>query len=97
MYLLRIKAAFGHRRLDQISRHQIQTFRPGLTEEGLAPQPCDCTSWSFAIRSTRPRVGHAGRRPILPARIPLPPLDNKVEHLLSDAQLQCLLDVLRSG
>ncbi len=31
------EAAFGHQRLDLSTRHQIQSFLAGLTEEGLAP------------------------------------------------------------
>jgi integrase len=96
MYLLRIKAAFGHRRLDQISRHQIQTFLAGLTEEGLAPATVrlHLVVIRYSLNLAREWGMLDGDNPA--ARIPLPPLDNKVEHLLSDAQLQCLLDVLRT-
>jgi integrase len=96
LYLLRIKAAFGHRRLDQISRHQIQTFLAGLTEEGLAPATVrlHLVVLRYSLNLAREWGMLDGDNPA--GRIPLPPIDNTVEHLLDDAQLARLVDVLRS-
>jgi integrase len=40
-YRLRLKAAFGHKRLNQITRREIQLFHSGLRDEGLAPATCN--------------------------------------------------------
>jgi len=40
-YRLRLKAAFGHKRLNQIKRREIQLFHSGLHAEGLAPATCN--------------------------------------------------------
>jgi integrase len=96
LYRLRIKAAFGHRRLDQITRHQIQLFLAALTEEGLAPATVrlHLVVIRYSLNLAREWGMLEGDNPA--SRIPLPPLDNKVEHLLDDAQLKRLLEVLRS-
>jgi len=36
LFRLRIKEAFGSKRLNQITRHQIQTFHSSLAAQGLA-------------------------------------------------------------
>ena len=36
LYRLRIKAVFGGKRLNQITRHQLQSFHSSLAAEGLA-------------------------------------------------------------
>jgi integrase len=38
---LRLKAAFGHKRLNQIRRREIQLFHSSLHAEGLAPATCN--------------------------------------------------------
>lgn len=40
-YRLRLKDAFGHKRLNQISRREIQLFHSSLRDEGLAPATCN--------------------------------------------------------
>jgi len=40
-YDLRLKQAFGHMRLDQIKRHEIQSFHAALPDEGLSPAYSD--------------------------------------------------------
>ena len=96
LYLLRIKAAFGHRRLDQITRHQIQTFLAGLTEEGLAAATVrlHLVVIRYSLNLAREWGMLDGDNQA--SRIPLPPIDNMVEHLLDDAQLERLVDVLRT-
>jgi integrase len=96
LYRLRIKKVFGHCRLDQISRQQIQSFHTGLLEEGLAPATCD-----HHIKLMKHALNLAIDWQLLhdknPAsRVPLFSVDNKVEHYLDDAQLERLLTVLHS-
>jgi hypothetical protein len=40
-FRLRLKAAFGHKRLNQITRREIQLFHSRLRDEGLAPATCN--------------------------------------------------------
>lgn len=96
LYRLRIKNVFGHCRLDQISRQQIQSFHTSLLEEGLAPATCD-----HHIKLMKHALNLAidwqllhDRNPA--SRVPLFGVDNKVEHYLDDAQLERLLKVLHS-
>jgi integrase len=96
LYTLRIKEVFGHKRLNQITRQQIQSFHTELLTSGLAPATCDhhvklikhalnlAVDWGLLIEKN-------------PAsRIPLFNRDNKVEHYLDDEQLEKLLGVLRT-
>jgi len=41
MYDLRLKDAFGNKRLDQIKRHEISAWHVGLREDGLSPAYSD--------------------------------------------------------
>ncbi len=41
LYKLRIKGVFGDKRLNQITRQQIQSFHTDLLAKGLAPATCD--------------------------------------------------------
>ncbi len=96
LYTLRIKGAFGNKRLNQITRLQLQSFHSSLLESGLAPATCDhhlklikhalnlATDWGMLTE----------KNPA--ARIPLFNHDNKVEHYLDDVQLDKLLTVLRT-
>jgi len=96
LYRLRIKSAFGDRRLNDISRHQVQTFLAGLTEEGLKPATVrlHLVLLRYSINLAREWRMLDGDNPA--SRIPLPPIDNKVEHYLDEAELQRLLHVLRT-
>jgi len=95
LYRLRIKGVFGGRRLDQITRHQVQAFQTALAEEGLAP-----ATVNHHIKVLRSSLNLArqwgmleGENPA--ARVRMLHEDNKVEHYLDEAELQRLLDVLR--
>lgn len=95
MFRLRIKKVFGQKKLNQITRQQVQAFHTALKEEGLAAATCNhhikllkhC--FNLAID-----WGYAETNPIM--RIKLFHEDNKVEHYLSDEQLAGLLHVLRT-
>lgn len=95
LYRLRIKAVFGQKRLNQITRQQVQQFHTALKEEGLAAATCNhhikllkhC--FNLAID-----WGYLDINPV--SRVPLFHEDNKVEHYLSDEELESLLHVLRT-
>ena len=96
LYRIRIKDVFGAKRLNQISRQQIQSFHTALLAEGLSPASCDhhiklikhslnlAIDWSL-LAEKNPASG-----------VPLFNRDNKVEHYLDEDQLRKLLSVLRT-
>ena len=96
IYRLRLKAAFGGKRLNQITRHQVQSFHSALAAEGLA-----AATANHHLKVLRSSLNLArqwgmleGENPA--ARIPMLHEDNKVEHYLDEAELQRLLHVLRT-
>ena len=96
LYTLRIKAVFGSKRLNQITRQQIQSFHTDLLAQGLAPATCD-----HHIKLIKHALNLAVDWALLTeknpaARIPLFNRDNKVEHYLDEDQLEKLLAVLRT-
>ena len=95
LFRLRIQAKFGDKKLDAITRQEIQTFHTALLAEGLAPASCD-----HHVKLIRQSLNLAVEWDMLeknPAsKVPLFNVDNKVEHYLDDEQLQRLLTVLRS-
>jgi integrase len=96
LYTLRIKDVFGYKRLNQITRQQIQSFHTNLLAQGLAPATCD-----HHIKLMKHAFNLAIDWGLLTeknpaARIPLFNRDNKVEHYLDETQLETLLTVLRT-
>ena len=95
LYRLRISAKFGHKRLNEVTRQQIQTFHSEVLAEGLAPSSANhhlklikrCLSlaiqWDFVERNAA-------------SRIPMFPEDNKIERYMNDVQLANFLEVLRT-
>jgi integrase len=95
-YRLRLKAAFGHKQLNQITRREVQLFHSSLHDEGLAPATCNhylklikralnlAIQWEV-ITGPNPAVGIQQFREM-----------NEVENYLDDLQLQKLLEVLRT-
>lgn len=95
LYRLRIKGAFGHKRLNEITRQQIQALHSAVLAEGLSPASADhhvkllrqalnlAVEWSLVEKN--PAAG-----------VPLFNVANQVEHYLDDAELERLLDVLRT-
>jgi integrase len=95
-YRLRLKAAFGHKRLNQISHRDIQLFHSSLHAEGLAPATCNhylkllkrafnlAIQWEI-VDMKNPAVGIQQYREL-----------NLVENYMDDAQLRRLLTVLRT-
>ncbi len=95
LFRLRIEAKFGDRRLNQLTRQQIQTFHTSLLDTGLSPATAD-----HHVKLIRRMLNLAVDWEMLDknpaAGVPLFMVDNKVEHYVDDAQLQSLLTVLRT-
>ncbi len=96
LYRLRIKKVFGHVRLNQISRQQIQSFHTDLLDEGLAPATCDhhIKLLKHALNLAIDWELLTEKNPV--SRVPLFAVDNKVEHYLDDGELEKLLTVLHT-
>jgi site-specific recombinase XerD len=95
LYRLRIKAVFGSKRLNQITRLQIQNFHSGLVAEGLA-----AATANHHIKLIRHMLNLSIEWQMLdknPAsRIHMFEEDNQEERYMNDAQLGNLLEVLRT-
>jgi len=96
LYRLRISAAFGQRRLNDVSRLQIQKFHAKLMNEGLAPATAN-----HHIKLIRRMLNLAIEWDVItgpnPAsRISMFAEDNQIERYMDDAELQRLLEVLRT-
>lgn len=95
LYRLRVADIFGTKRLNQITRQQIQTFSSKLIAEGLAPATVNHhqklirhmlnVAQSWLMIDSNPA-----------SRIPMFVEDNKKERYLTEAELARLLEVLRT-
>ncbi|MEI2614298.1 MAG: tyrosine-type recombinase/integrase [Methylotenera sp.] len=95
LYRLRIKAAFGNKRLNQVTRLQIQTFHSGLLDEKLAPATANhhaklirhmlnlAVEWNMLEKNPASRI-HMFEE------------DNKEERYMNDEQLGNLMEVLKT-
>lgn len=95
LYRLRIKAVFGSKRLNQVSRLQIQTFHSGLLDENLAPATANhhaklirhmlnlAVEWNMLEKNPASRIHMFDE-------------DNKEERYMNDEQLGNLMEVLRT-
>jgi integrase len=95
LFRLRIESVFGNRRLDQITRQQIQSFHTALAAEGLA-----AATANHHVKLLKHSLNLAvdwGMLESNPAkRIPMLHEDNKIERYMDDAELGRLLEVLRT-
>ena len=95
LYRNRLKAAFGDKRLNQITRQQIQSFHTGLLNEGLAPATCNHHvkllkhSLNMAIDWEMLDVNPA-------VRVPLAAENNNIERYMDSVELNRFLTVLRT-
>lgn len=87
---------FWDKKLNQITRQQIQSFHTSLLDEKLAPATCN-----HHIKLLRHAFNLAVDWDMLEqnpaARVPMFTEDNKVEHYLDDEQLERLLTALRES
>lgn len=96
LFRLRIKGVFGSKRLNEISRQQIQTFHASVVTEGLAAATAD--HHLKLIRHSLNLAVEWGMLNANPAAgIKQYNEDNKVEHYLNDEELDRLVRVLRSN
>ena len=96
LYRLRIRAKFGARRLNQVSRQAVQAFHTELLQSGLAPATCD-HHLKLLKRVFNLAIDWGvfpGPNPV--ARVPMFNADNRVEHYLGDDELRRLVQVLRT-
>lgn len=95
LYRLRIKDVFGNKRLNQVSRLQIQNFHSRLIDEGLA-----AATANHHAKLIRRMLNLAVEWQMLdtnPAsRIHMFEEDNQQERYMNEAQLGNLLEVLRT-
>lgn len=93
MFRLRLKARFGEKQLNLITRQQIQTFHTALKQEGLSASSCNHYvkllkhSLNLAIDWSMLEINPA-------LRIPLFHEDNKQENYLDETELEQLMTVL---
>ena len=95
LFRLRTKERFGSRRLTDIARHEVQTFHAQLLAGGLSPASAD-----HHVKLLRRMLNLAVEWELL-EKNPLKGFRlfnayNRVEHLLSDAEVERLVQVLRT-
>lgn len=95
LYRLRISGKFGSKRLNQVTRQQIQSFHSSLTAEGLAP-----ASANHHLKLIRRMLNLAIEWEMLEKNvasgIKMFPENNQVERFMDDAELARLLKVLKT-
>lgn len=95
LFRLRLKAAFGNKRINQITRQQIQAFHTGIKSEGKSASTAN--HFVKLIRHALNLAVDWGMLEKSPAaRISLFQEDNQVEHYMDREQLDRLLTVLRT-
>ncbi len=91
---LRVIPSLGHYRLDQVSRHKIETLHNRLLEEGMSGAHADhhLKTIRFMYNKAIEHGFFSGKNPA--AGIKQFNFDNKIERYLDDAELARLLKVL---
>lgn len=90
----RISEKFGHLKLSEIKRHEVQQFHNDLVKvEKLAPATADHHVVYFRRILSLALQWEYVEKNVL-ANIPLMKVDNKVERYLSDEEVKRLVDVL---
>lgn len=96
LFRLRIKGTFGNKRLNEITRQQIQTFHASVLAEGLSHASADhhlklirhalnlAVEWEMLDKNPATRIAQYN-------------VDNKVEHYLNPDELERLVTVLRAN
>jgi len=93
MHRLRISDQFGSKKLNQITKYQLQAFHVSLKDQGLSPATAD-----HHLKFIRQALNLAVEWDLLKvnpaAKVKLFNQDNKEERLMSDAELRRLMAVL---
>jgi site-specific recombinase XerC len=96
LFRLRIKAKFGDKRLNEITKQQVHTFHASLKTDGLSAASADhhlklirrslnlAVEWEMLDRNPAAGIKQFNE-------------DNKVEHYLDDDELQRFVSVLRAN
>lgn len=96
LFRLRIKGVFGNKRLNEMTRQQIQTFHASVKAEGLSAASADhhlklirhslnlAVEWEMVEKNPAAGIKQFNE-------------DNKVEHYLDDEELDRLVSVLRAN
>jgi integrase len=96
LFRLRIKGVFGNKRLNELTRQQIQTFHASVKTEGLSAASADhhlklirhslnlAVEWGMLERNPAAGIKQFNE-------------DNKVEHYLDEDELGRLVSVLRAN
>ena len=96
MFRLRLNKVFGKQRLNQITRHKIQSFHTSLKDEGLSASTCNHYvkllkhSLNLAIDWDMLDINPAVRVPLFSEA------DNIVENYLGEAELERLMAVVQT-
>ena len=95
LFRLRIDERFGGKRLNEITRQEVQIFQSELLKSGLAPATCD-----HHVKLIRQSLNRAVEWDMLDVNpvsgTKLFNADNRVENYLTDKQLEILMSVLRT-
>jgi len=95
MHRLRLEKALGDKRLNQITRQQIQSIHSGLLDENLSPATAD-----RYLSHCKAVLNHAVRLGVIPSSvakgIPLFNVDNQMENYLDDDELERLMKSLQA-
>ena len=95
LYRIRIAPKFGHLALSAINRRDVQAFHNGLLDDGLSPASAD-----HHIKLLRRVLNLAVQWELLEKNplkgIPLFMVNNEIENVLTEAQTQVLLEVLKT-
>lgn len=95
LHRLHVSPKFGHLKLDQITRRDVQVFHNDLLKQGQSPASAD-----HAIKYLRRALNLAVQWELLGKNVlknfELFLVDNQVENYLDEEQLQRLLGVLRT-
>ncbi|MGE0190289.1 MAG: tyrosine-type recombinase/integrase [Steroidobacteraceae bacterium] len=95
VFNLRLRKSFGNKRLNQLTRAEVQSTHTGWKAEGFAAATCN-----HPVKLLRHALnlavewGMLDQNPI--ARFTLFPEHNQVENILKDDQLKCLVEVLQT-
>jgi integrase len=95
IFRLHVAPTLGSTRIDKITRQQVQAIMTGMTERGLSPGSADLVG-RFVRHALNLAMDWKYIEVNPTARLPMFNVDSRVAHYLDDAQLQRLLQVLRS-
>ena len=95
LFRLRVKGAFGSKRLTELTRQEVQRFHTAILDQGLSAASAD-----HHVKLLRQMLNLAVEWELLDKNpltgLKLFNVDNKIERYLDSAQLERLLQVLRT-